>query len=84
MKDPSSPSEIVSGENPSPPTSSGSGVLWLQVSGLAAVQGAITLSWIVYRLYLPQLFGQFGFPQEFAATVLIVENVLAWRGGQVS
>lgn len=77
MKDPSSPSGNVSGENPSPLTSSGSGVLWLPVSGLAAVLGAITLCWIIYRLYLPQLLGQFGFPKGLAASVLIIESLLA-------
>jgi hypothetical protein len=38
-------------------------VLWLQVWGLAAVQGAITLTWIIYNLYLPQLLAQFSFPK---------------------
>ncbi|MCL1463830.1 MFS transporter [Argonema galeatum] len=52
-------------------------VLWLQVWGLAGVQGAITLSWLIYKLYLPQLFVQFGFPKELAAGLLIFENALA-------
>jgi len=48
--------------NPNPPlTPSESRVLWLQVSGLAIVVGAIALTWLIYRLYLPQLFQEFGF-----------------------
>ncbi|HLO51117.1 MAG TPA: hypothetical protein VK211_22070 [Kamptonema sp.] len=41
---------------------SGPPVLWRQVGGLAAVQGAITLTWMIYRIYLPQLLAGFGFP----------------------
>ncbi len=77
MKNPSSPSNNSPGEFPSPLTSSKLKVLWLQVSGLAAVQGAITLCWIIYRLYLPQLLGQFGFPSELAGSLLIIESLLA-------
>lgn len=54
-----------------------SSILWLQVCGLAAVQGAITLTWVTYNLYLPVLLIQFGFPQELATTLLIVEAGLA-------
>ena len=52
-------------------------VLWFQVLALAGVQGAITLCWLVYKLYLPKLLGQFGFPVTLAATLLIIENLLA-------
>jgi Na+/melibiose symporter-like transporter len=52
-------------------------VLWLQVWGLAAVQGAISLLWVIYNLYLPKLLDQFGFPPAFATGVLILENILA-------
>ncbi len=52
-------------------------ILWFQVLGLAALQGTITLTWVVYNLYLPKLLGQFGFPKEFAIWLLVVENVLA-------
>lgn len=75
MKNPSSP--LTPGEKPSPLNQSGLGVLWLQVASLAAVQGAVTLSWVVYNAYLPKLLAQFGFPLTLAATVLIVENLLA-------
>jgi Na+/melibiose symporter-like transporter len=52
-------------------------VLWLQVCGLAAVQGAITLTWLIYNLYLPQILVQFGFSKQLAAGLLIIENALA-------
>lgn len=52
-------------------------VLWLQVCGLALIQGAITLSWVIYNFYLPKLLVQFGFPQSLAVTLLVVENALA-------
>lgn len=35
-------------------------VLWEQVLGLTAVQGATTLAWVIYRLYLPDLLAHFG------------------------
>lgn len=63
----------------SPAVSSGNGrfILWRCVLALALVQGAITLSWVIYRAYLPKLLGQFGFPASLAATVLLIENILA-------
>ena len=52
-------------------------ILWKQVWALAGVQGAITLSWLVYNTYLPQLLIQFGFPSSLAPLILIIENSLA-------
>lgn len=52
-------------------------VLWLQVCGLAMVQGAITLSWVIYNFYLPKLLVQFGFSKSLAISLLILENALA-------
>ncbi|MBE9126066.1 MFS transporter [Coleofasciculus sp. LEGE 07092] len=52
-------------------------VLWLQVWGLAAVQGAIALTWVIYNLYLLKLLTQFGFPKGLATGLLILENILA-------
>jgi hypothetical protein len=52
-------------------------ILWTQVFGLAALQAAISLSWLVYNLYLPQLLAQFGFPVAIATTLLIIESLLA-------
>jgi len=54
-----------------------SGVLWGQVCGLAAVQGAIALMWVIYNLYLAELLVQMGLPRSLAAPLLIVENLLA-------
>ncbi|MDZ8081597.1 MAG: MFS transporter [Nostoc sp. DcaGUA01] len=51
-------------------------ILWVQVWVLAAVQGAITLTWLIYNIYLPQLLTQFGFPASFAVGLLLVENAL--------
>lgn len=52
-------------------------VLWLQVCGLAMVQGAIALSWVIYNFYLPKLLVQFGFSKSLAISLLILENALA-------
>lgn len=52
-------------------------VLWKQVWGLAAVQGAISLTWLLYRLYLPQLLMQFGLSPGLERPLLIVEDVIA-------
>jgi MFS family permease len=52
-------------------------VLWVQVWALAAIQGAIILTWVIYNLYLVTLLVQFGFPKELATGILIIENVLA-------
>lgn len=52
-------------------------VLWIQVWGLALVQGAIALTWVIYNLYLVDLLTQFGFPVSLATTLLVLENILA-------
>jgi Na+/melibiose symporter-like transporter len=52
-------------------------ILWVQVAGLAGLQAAITLCWLVYNAYLPQLLTQFGFPATLAASLLVIENALA-------
>ncbi|WP_341528966.1 MFS transporter [Nostoc sp. UHCC 0302] len=52
-------------------------ILWVQVSALAVVQGAITLAWLIYNLYVPQLLTLFGFPASLAIGLLIFENALA-------
>jgi hypothetical protein len=51
-------------------------ILWLQVWGLAAVQGAIALMWVIYNLYLPRLLGEFGFPVQLTVMLLLLENLL--------
>lgn len=52
-------------------------VLWLQVWGLAAVQGAIALTWVIYNLYLLKLLTQLGLAKELGTIILILENILA-------
>ncbi|MBW4522248.1 MAG: MFS transporter [Scytolyngbya sp. HA4215-MV1] len=52
-------------------------ILWLQVFALAAMQGAITLCWVIYNIYLGKLLTQLGLPAPWAVTLLIVENLLA-------
>ncbi|MEM9136972.1 MAG: hypothetical protein AAGB01_06450 [Cyanobacteria bacterium P01_F01_bin.42] len=50
---------------------------WRPVLAMALMQGAIILGWIVYRLYLPDLIGQFGFPQSAVLLLLMIEGFLA-------
>jgi len=52
-------------------------VLWAQVGGLAAVQGAISLTWVIYNLYLLNLLTGLGFPEALGTALLILENALA-------
>ncbi|MEM7772003.1 MAG: MFS transporter [Cyanobacteria bacterium P01_A01_bin.37] len=52
-------------------------VLWVQVWGLALVQGAIALTWVIYNLYLVELLTQFGFSASLATILLVIENILA-------
>ena len=51
-------------------------VLWLQVLGLAAVQGAIALTWVIYNLYLDDLLITLGFAASLATLLLVIENAL--------
>lgn len=55
--------------NPSP-------ILWSRVLALGGVQGAITLCWIAYRLYLPVLLVQWGMDARLAALLLFWEGLL--------
>ncbi|WP_205370242.1 MFS transporter [Thermoleptolyngbya sp. PKUAC-SCTB121] len=52
-------------------------VLWRQVLGLAAVQSAITLMWVMYGAYVPQLLEQFGLPISLGVAIATLENALA-------
>jgi len=58
----------------SPSVPSSRTVLWPQIWGLAAVQGAITLSWVIYNLYLLQLLTQFGFSGALATGLIVLET----------
>jgi Na+/melibiose symporter-like transporter len=50
---------------------------WQPVLAMALMQGAIVLCWIVYRLYIPDLLGQFGFPKDSSVVILAIEGFLA-------
>ncbi|MGI0494958.1 MFS transporter [Alkalinema pantanalense CENA528] len=52
-------------------------IAWKPVLGLAAVQGAITLTWVIYNLYVPNLLEQVGLPKVFGLYLLSFENFLA-------
>ncbi len=49
---------------------------WSQVLGLVGVQGAITLAWVIYALYLPDLLVSLGFSKSIAGLLLLVEHCL--------
>lgn len=51
-------------------------VRWRPVLGLAAVQGSIILSWVIYRAYLAKFLTQLGFAENFATTLLLIESLL--------
>ncbi|ESA37594.1 major facilitator superfamily transporter [Leptolyngbya sp. Heron Island J] len=51
-------------------------ILWLQVLGLAAVQGAISLTWVIYNLYLDDLLLALGFSASLATMLLVIENAM--------
>ena len=56
-------------------------VRWLQVWGLASVQGAMSLTWIAYGIYLPKFIEQvFGYPtsqaQQLTALILVIESAI--------
>ncbi|MFM7426352.1 MAG: MFS transporter [Elainella sp.] len=58
---------------------------WQPTSALASVNAAITLSWIIYRIHLPSLVTQAGFPATFAPLLLLIDSILAigiepWAG----
>jgi Major Facilitator Superfamily len=50
---------------------------WYKIVSLATLQGAITLTWLIYNIYLPKLLIGFGFAPGLAVTLLIVENAIA-------
>jgi hypothetical protein len=50
---------------------------WYKIIGLSALQGAISLTWLIYNIYLPKLLIGYGFSPSLAVTLLIVENAIA-------
>jgi Na+/melibiose symporter-like transporter len=55
----------------------GVGVEWRLLLGLVAIQAAISIAWVVYNIYLPDLLKQFGFDPAFGLTLLVLENFIA-------
>ena len=51
-------------------------ITWPQVFALAGLQGAISLSWVAYRAYLPKLFEQIGLTIAFASSILVFEALI--------
>ncbi|HAN45433.1 MAG TPA: hypothetical protein DCQ32_02650, partial [Cyanobacteria bacterium UBA8156] len=52
-------------------------VRWRSVWGLAALQGAVSLAWLIYNLYVPQLLGGLGFAEGFVLKLLVLEQGVA-------
>lgn len=50
---------------------------WSKIISLSALQGAISLSWLIYSIYLPKLLISYGFNPKLAVLLLIVENAIA-------
>jgi MFS family permease len=50
---------------------------WYKIISLSTLQGAISLTWLVYNIYLPKLLIGYGFSPALAVTLLIVENAIA-------
>ncbi|BAQ64863.1 MFS transporter [Geminocystis sp. NIES-3709] len=51
--------------------------LWRQVWSIALLQGVISLSWLIYRLYIPQFFKSFGFSLAVISAIFLLENFLS-------
>ncbi len=54
-----------------------SSVLWAQVLGVAFVQGAISLCWVIYGLYIPALLVGAGLDKSLAINLIVIESFLA-------
>lgn len=59
-----------------PSSSAPANFQWRRLGGIVAVQSAMTLAWVVYGMYLPDLLVQLGFAKGLAGTLLIVEHFL--------
>lgn len=51
-------------------------IAWRKVFGIAAIQGVVTLTWVIYNLYFPKLLVELGLTIGIAKTVLIIEHFL--------
>ncbi|WP_088889040.1 MFS transporter [Leptolyngbya ohadii] len=52
-------------------------VLWTPTAALSAVQGAFTLSWVIYAVHLPALLAPTRLTAAFAPTLLLIDALLA-------
>jgi MFS family permease len=50
---------------------------WPQLLGLATLQAAITLTWVVYNAYLVKLLAGFGIPAIWATYLLVIESLIS-------
>lgn len=50
---------------------------WSKIISLSALQGAISLAWLTYNVYLPKLLISYGFDPKLAVLLLVVENAIA-------
>jgi MFS family permease len=50
---------------------------WSKIISLSALQGAISLAWLVYSIYLPKLLISYGFDPKLAVLLLVIENAIA-------
>lgn len=51
-------------------------IAWQKVWGIAAIQGVVTLTWVIYNLYFPKLLVELGLTIGIAKSVLIIEHFL--------
>lgn len=52
-------------------------ILWKQVWGVAGVHGAISLCWVIYGLYIPDILKSLDYPPEMVTNLLAIENLLS-------
>lgn len=51
-------------------------ISWSKVIAIALIQGSITLTWIVYNLYLPDFLKTLGLSASLAQIILVIEHFL--------
>jgi MFS family permease len=51
-------------------------LLWLPICALAALYGAFSLGWMIYRVHLPAQVTQLGFSEQAAPILLLIEALL--------
>jgi Major Facilitator Superfamily len=50
---------------------------WYKIIALSALQGAISLTWLIYNIYLPKLLISYGFAPTFAVILIVIENSIS-------